>query len=200
MSDIAKPAAGPAANPTEALRPETETRAGVSPGPVQDASRAGNLSASGVAVILLVEDNEKDIQRFRRALAHLRVASPLAVVKDETEAMAYLSGADPFADRSRHPLPSVVVLDLQSPGSQGVGLLEWIRANPRLKDLPVSVMTGSTHILDVKKRRQWGARAVPVSPGDFGALLEMVRRIKIRWQLPEDGPDPARGPRQKPQP
>ena len=66
-------------------------------------------------VILLVEDDANDVLLIQRAFQRTHVANPVEVVRDGEEALAYLSGQGSFADRDRHPLPVLMLMDLKCP-------------------------------------------------------------------------------------
>src|SRR5437867_1352895 len=93
--------------------------------------------------ILLVEDDENDIFFFRLAIQRRALNCPLQVTRDGKEAMAYLAGEGIFADRIQFPLPRLVVLDLNLPHTPGLEVLEWIRQQQALNDVPVIVLTSS---------------------------------------------------------
>lgn len=131
-------------------------------------------------VILLVEDDENDILLLRRALAGLSRVHPLEVARNGDEAIAYLSGAGPFGDRSRHPLPWLVLLDLQMPRLTGFDVLEWIRGDSTLSDLPVVVVTGLTDQSAAQKAYHLGAHSVWLKPVAYENLAEMIRQIRDR--------------------
>jgi CheY-like chemotaxis protein len=69
--------------------------------------------------LLLIEDNEDDVFLMRRALKKAEIQLPLQVVMDGQEALNYLSGDGPFADRAQHPVPSLIFLDLKLPYVHG---------------------------------------------------------------------------------
>src|SRR5215203_3421143 len=77
--------------------------------------------------ILLVEDSEDDVFLMKRALKNAGITNRLCVVEDGQQAVDYLSGVGEFADRSTHPIPSVVFLDLKLPLKGGLEVLGWIR-------------------------------------------------------------------------
>ena len=129
-------------------------------------------------VILLVEDDENDVLLLKRALVNACVANPLRVVRNGDEAVAYLSGAGTFGDRSRHPLPWLVLLDLQMPRLSGFDVLEWIRCDSTLKDLPVVVVTGLTDMSAARKAYGLGAHSVWLKPVEHDALAQMIRQIR----------------------
>ena len=91
--------------------------------------------------ILLVEDNPDDVQLTRRALMKNHIANQLRVVNDGVEAMDYLLKA--ASGDAASPMPTVILLDLKLPRMDGLEVLKRIRADDRLKRLPVVVLTSS---------------------------------------------------------
>ena len=97
------------------------------------------------STILMVEDNEEDILLLKRAFRHARIANPLIVVRDGEHAIKYFSGAGDYGDRTRYPLPFLMLLDLRLPKISGFAVLEWIREELGLQELIVMILTGSDH-------------------------------------------------------
>src|ERR1700760_2929018 len=85
--------------------------------------------------ILYAEDEENDIFFFERALETTASACTLKSVPDGEKAIHYLSGQGEFADRSRHPLPTLILLDINMPRKTGFEVLKWIRQQPHFKSL-----------------------------------------------------------------
>src|SRR6476660_5646829 len=110
-------------------------------------------------VILLVEDHEDDVFLMRQAIKEAGLANPIRVATDGKEAIDYLSGQGPFADRSRHPLPALVFLDLKLPGISGHEVLSWMRAEAQFRSTPVVVLTASEDPADLKKSYELGANS-----------------------------------------
>ncbi len=107
---------------------------------------------SSTCTILLVEDNQSDVFLVGRAFHKAKVPHLLQVVEDGEQAVAYLSGAGPYADRSRFPLPLFVLLDLKLPRKSGFEVLEWLRRQPAIRRVPVVILTSSDHLEDVEPR------------------------------------------------
>src|SRR6266566_3362421 len=141
------------------------------------------------SAILLVEDDD-DILLLRRAFRNAHIANPLFEVRDGQAAIHYLSGERDYGDRTRYPIPFLILLDLRLPKLSGFEVIAWLREQPQLADLIVVVLTGSDHVPDVTKARELGANSYLVKPGNFEELVQMVKRIKGRWllvdRLPED--------------
>jgi CheY-like chemotaxis protein len=131
---------------------------------------------TGTAV-LLVEDDASDVLFMRRAWTQAGHATPLVDVSDGEEAVAYLSGKAPYADRARHPFPALVLLDLKIPLLSGLDVLEWIRGNPGVKDLRVVVLTSSEEPGDVARARALGVADYIVKPTGYARLLGVVRKL-----------------------
>jgi CheY-like chemotaxis protein len=101
----------------------------------------------------------------------------LQAVSDGDQAMAYLRGTNTFSDRSKHPMPSLILLDLKMPRVSGFDVLAWLRTEDGLKQLPVVVLTSSNHDADIKRAYDLGARSYLVKPVGFEALVELVKTL-----------------------
>jgi CheY-like chemotaxis protein len=131
--------------------------------------------------VLLVEDNPKDVFLIQRALRKAQIATPMQVVNDGDAAVQYLSGEVPYGDRTSHPLPVVVLLDLKLPRRSGAEVLSWIRQQPELRRLPVVVLTSSREYKDINRIYDLGANAYIVKPLDFEQLVEILKTLDLHW-------------------
>src|SRR5579859_2734656 len=93
--------------------------------------------------ILVAEDDDNDVFFLERAFKMAQIAHPRQRVKDGEEAIAYLRGDGKFADRERHPLPCLMLLDLKMPRKNGFEVLAWARQQPNIRRLPVAILTSS---------------------------------------------------------
>ena len=139
--------------------------------------------------ILLAEDDPNDAKLIRRALVKARCANPVETVSDGELAIAYLSGATPYEDRQRYPLPILMLLDLKMPKKNGFDVLQWIRSQPKLKRLPVVVLTSSSVPQDVNRAYEAGANSYLVKPVDTEALVDMLKTIELYWIVTNTRPD-----------
>jgi CheY-like chemotaxis protein len=128
--------------------------------------------------ILIVDDSDNDILLLRVAFKKAEFDIGVREVHDGAEAIAYLQGAAPYADRHEFPLPTLMLLDLNMPMKNGCDVLAWIRAQPGLRRLPVYIMTASTRSEDVAQAFEIGANAYLVKPHTLDALIEMIRSLK----------------------
>jgi DNA-binding response OmpR family regulator len=93
------------------------------------------------------------------------------------EAIAYLNGETPYEDRSRYPLPDLVLLDIKMPGTDGFEVLRWIRAHWEFRELCVVMLTSSDEIRDVNQAYKLGANSFLVKPLDFVNARELSRSL-----------------------
>src|SRR5207249_5534648 len=100
---------------------------------------------------------------------------------DGDEAVEYLGGTGRYQDRTRYPLPALVLLDLKLPRKNGIEVLHWLRQQPALRRLPVVVLTSSKEPNDVNRAYDQGANSYLVKPLGFDALLNLVRSLNVYW-------------------
>lgn len=131
--------------------------------------------------ILLVEDEPDAVTLLQHAFAQAGIRNPVRPVRDGDEAIAYLAGHGACADRSVHPLPALVLLDLKLPRCSGFEVLEWIRANPSLRGLPVVVLTSSREGRDVLRAYAAGANSYLVKPSSLAELIELSIAFRQYW-------------------
>jgi CheY-like chemotaxis protein len=131
--------------------------------------------------ILHVEDDSNDVLLFQHACEKAGLGCNLQAVTDGAEAIAYLSGADNFGDRQRHPLPELVLLDLKLPRVNGFEVLDWIRKADQFRRLPVVVFSSSNHEADVIRAYDAGANSFVLKPVDFNALVDVARTVHHYW-------------------
>ncbi len=148
--------------------------------------------------ILLVEDDPDDVFLIQRAFRGANLANPMRVLNDGEEAIAYLEGRGDYADRTRHPLPMLMLLDLKLPRRSGLEVLEWRRTQPGLRRLPTVVLTSSRDHTDVNRAYDLGANSYLVKPVAFEALMDIVKTLNLYWLILNQPPglephDPTHG-------
>jgi CheY-like chemotaxis protein len=143
---------------------------------------------------LLVEDSDDDVKLFRRSFIKARLMNTLQVVQTAEEAIAYLTGTGKFSDRTRHPLPSIVFLDLQLPGMSGFEVLKVLRRDTSLNKIRAIVLTGSDNMRDVKAAYELGANSFLIKPADFDRFVEFSQALGGYWTWSDAPSTPASAP------
>jgi DNA-binding response OmpR family regulator len=95
--------------------------------------------------------------------------------------MEYLSGSGPYENRSEHPLPSLVLLDLKLPRKSGFEVLSWIRSQNNLRRLRVVMLTSSRQNDDINRAAELGANAFVVKSVDFSAFGATIQTLCRFW-------------------
>jgi CheY-like chemotaxis protein len=124
--------------------------------------------------VLLVEDDPGDVLMTREAFELHKVTNKLHVVQDGVDAMSFLRGEGAYASA---PRPDLVLLDLNLPRMDGREVLQAIKSDPDLANIPVVVLTTSEAEEDVLRSYSLHANAYVTKPVDFERFIEVVQKI-----------------------
>lgn len=137
--------------------------------------------------ILLVEDSRADARLTIEALKAGQLKHRLTIVCDGEEAMLFLHQEKWFA---RAPRPDLVLLDLNLPRKDGREVLEDIRADYQLNQMPVIVLTASQDHEDELRSQMLNVEGYMRKPVDLDQFISLVRQLKAFWHadviLPAD--------------
>ena len=137
--------------------------------------------------ILLVEDDQNDIELTLLALEEFHVANRIDVVRDGQEALDYLHREGQYKKRSIEN-PVVILLDVKMPKLDGIEVLEKIKSDKDLKDIPVVMLTSSDQENDIITSYKLGANAYVIKPIDFNEFIKSVKNTGIFWMLTNKAP------------
>ena len=124
--------------------------------------------------VLLVEDDPGDVLMTREAFEDNKVMNRLFVVDDGVAALEFLRKEGQF---SGAPTPDLVLLDLNLPRMDGREVLAAVKSDPRLRLIPIVVLTTSEAEEDVLRSYDLHANAYVTKPVDFERFIEVVRKI-----------------------
>jgi chemotaxis family two-component system response regulator Rcp1 len=128
--------------------------------------------------ILLVEDSPGDVRLTVEALKEAKVHNRLSVVRDGVEAMEFLQKKEPFKSVIR---PDLILLDLNLPRKDGREVLAEIKSDPKLRQIPVVVLTTSRAEEDVLRAYDLHANCYITKPVDFEQFMSVVKSIEDFW-------------------
>jgi CheY-like chemotaxis protein len=137
-----------------------------------------NESIDSSINILLVEDNPGDVRLTQEALEEGKMINKLHVVEDGVEAMAFLRQEEKYADAVR---PDLILLDLNLPKKDGREVLSEIKADERLKRIPVVILTTSRAEEDIVKTYDYHANCYITKPVDLDQFIKIVKSIEDFW-------------------
>lgn len=151
--------------------------------------------SSPVRQILFVEDNPLDVEMTLATFEEQRITNPVVVVADGAEALDYLFARGAYQDCSDGP-PMFVLLDLKMPRVDGLEVLRQMKADPRLRAIPVVMLTSSREEQDLVRSYRLGVNAYIVKPVGVAAFVDAVKQLGLFWAVHNSVPQPgpARAP------
>ena len=142
---------------------------------------------SALGRILLVEDDPKGVELTLTALEDYQLVNEVVVTRDGEEALDYLYRRGAF-QRRPNGNPAVLLLDLKLPKVDGLEVLQQVRADEKLKMIPVVVLTSSHEERDLVTSYRLGVNAYVVKPVDFHEFVNAVKDLGGFWALINEPP------------
>ena len=137
--------------------------------------------------ILIVEDDPNDVELTLTALADYNLANEVVVTRDGQQALDYLYCRGKFSSRVAGN-PAVMLLDLKLPKIGGLEVLQQVKADERLKMIPVVVLTSSSEEKDMMRSYSLGVNAYVVKPVDFHEFVNAVKELGVFWAVINEPP------------
>jgi CheY-like chemotaxis protein len=135
------------------------------------------MRSSTAADVLFVEDNPFDVDLTLRALRACGLENRIKVVRDGKEAVDYAFRTGPYRGMSPDDAPKLVLLDLKLPKMTGLQVLQWIRADPDTKALPVIILTTFEDDRDVVEIFRLGVTGYLTKPLSVDKFYEIARGL-----------------------
>jgi len=136
------------------------------------------MNDNRVIDILLVDDDQGDVELTREGLAAGKVLVRLQTVDDGLKALRFLRREEPYTDAVR---PDIILLDLNLPRMGGKETLKKIKADQRLRAIPVVVLTTSEAETDIAECYDLGASCYISKPVGLEAFMRIVRSLEEFW-------------------
>jgi CheY-like chemotaxis protein len=137
--------------------------------------------------ILMVEDDPHDVELTLTALGEYNLANEVVVAGDGEEALDYLYIRGKFQGRTSEN-PAVLLLDLKLPKVDGLEVLQQIKADEKLRMIPVVVLTSSREERDMVASYKLGVNAYVVKPVDFHEFVNAIKELGVFWAVINEPP------------
>lgn len=131
--------------------------------------------------ILMADDDPDDCLLAREALSESRLANDLHFVSDGEELMDYLYQRGKYSVPGSAPRPSLILLDLNMPKKDGREVLNELKSDPHLRQIPVLVLTTSKAEEDILRSYYLGANSYITKPVTFSSLIEVMQTLSKYW-------------------
>ena len=135
--------------------------------------------------ILLVEDNKHDVRITRRAWRVNRISNKLHVVPNGQACLDFLRNEGKYGDTKQYPRPGIILMDIRMPVMDGIECLQAIKSDPKLKILPVIMLTTSKEDADRVRSYKLGCNTFIQKPVDFDKMVGAMKAIHLYWGLAE---------------
>ena len=136
-----------------------------------------DINGRGIT-LLLIEDGEADQQLVARAMRSAKIKVDLHIVGNGEDGLAFLRGDGEHRDS---PRPDLILLDLNLPRIDGKQVLREIRADEKLKDIPVVMLTTSAEERDIVESYRLGVNAYITKPVEVQDFMDSVQKLEAFW-------------------
>lgn len=147
------------------------------------ARAGGGPSQDPFVEILMIEDSPTDTELAVRAFRRAKITNVLHIARDGAEALDFLFATGTHEGRKNQPLPGVILLDLNLPKIDGLEVLRRVKADRRLRQIPVIVLTASQQDADIAACRELGVESYMMKPVDFRKFSEVTPHLELEWTL-----------------
>ncbi len=131
--------------------------------------------------ILMAEDDPDDQLMTREAFEESRLVNDLRFVEDGVELLDYLKRRGKYADPASSPRPGLILLDLNLPKKDGREALKEIKADPKLKQIRIVVLTTSKAEEDIFRTYELSAASYITKPVTLEGLVDVIRTLGKYW-------------------
>lgn len=139
------------------------------------------MNGKRLPVIVMADDDEDDIILVRDALHRCHANHSFHSVLDGVDLLDYLHNRGGFADPNKAPRPDLILLDLNMPRKDGREALKEIKEDPRLRCIPVVILTTSRAEADIEQSYRCGANSFIPKPVTFESMCEVIRKFSEYW-------------------
>lgn len=131
--------------------------------------------------ILMADDDPDDRMMTQEAFEESRLANDLRFVENGVELMDYLHRRGKYAEPASSPRPGLILLDLNMPKKDGREALQEIKADPKLRNIRIVIMTTSKAEEDILRTYDLGASSYVTKPVTFTALVDVIQTLGKYW-------------------
>jgi CheY-like chemotaxis protein len=131
--------------------------------------------------VLIAEDDEEDRLLIKKAIKSTPIKDNIFFVENGEELTDYLENKGKYTDSEKHPLPGLIILDLNMPKKDGREALKEIKSNENLKRIPIVVLTTSKAEEDILKTYNLGVNSFITKPVTFASLVKTMQTFSDYW-------------------
>lgn len=131
--------------------------------------------------LLVIEDSDEDFEALYRIMQRQTVVNPIFRCADGDEALDFLYHTGLYKDNQTAPRPSIILVDLNLPGTDGRDVIKQIKQDNYLKTIPVIVFTTSSNPKDIEVCYQYCVSSYILKPIDINKLVQTIQSFITYW-------------------
>jgi CheY-like chemotaxis protein len=131
--------------------------------------------------LLVIEDSDEDFEALRRIMQKETVLNPIFRCRDGDEALDFLYHTGDYSDPKTAPRPSIILLDLNLPGTDGREFIAQIKQDQDLQSIPIVVLTTSSNPKDIEICYRYCIASYILKPIDINRLVQTIQTFLIYW-------------------
>lgn len=139
------------------------------------------MNAKNKHSLLIIEDSDEDFTALVRVINQADISHPIYRCEDGEEALDFLYHEGEYADKALSPRPSLIVLDLNLPGTDGREVLATVKQDSKLKKIPIVIFSTSSNSKDVDACYSQGVTGYIVKPMSTQRLNKLVQTFLDYW-------------------
>jgi CheY-like chemotaxis protein len=139
------------------------------------------MASSGMAEILLVEDDPRDAELTLHALKRCGLAHRVEHVSDAESALEYVASVSQVPNSQPINLPRVILLDLRLHKMGGLHVLRQLKSDDRTRSIPIIALTSSKMAIEIVESYKLGVNSYVIKPTDPSQFEEVVSAIGHYW-------------------
>lgn len=131
--------------------------------------------------LLVIEDSDEDFMALARVISKADIPNAVYRCEDGEEALDFLSHEGEYVDKSLAPRPSLIILDLNLPGTDGKEVLARLKQDRSLQTIPVIIFSTSSNPKDIDACYRQGVSGYIVKPMDIKRLNQLINTFIGYW-------------------
>ena len=143
--------------------------------------RWSNMNELKQQPLLVIEDSDEDFTALKRTIDKARVTHPVYRCEDGEEALDFLYHQGEYEDEATSPRPSLIILDLNLPGTDGREVLATVKQDHNLKIIPIIIFSTSSNPRDIEACYRHGISGYIVKPMNSSQLQDLVETFTQYW-------------------
>lgn len=132
-------------------------------------------------ILLIIEDSEQDYEMFMRGVKKSAIDCNVFHCETGDEGFDFLTNQGEYDDKEKYYLPTLILLDLNLPGTDGKTILKKIKKNRSLSFIPIVIFSTSSNPKDIAECYENGANGYVIKPMNIKKLQEYIEILLKHW-------------------